>query len=102
MRMYIYIYICIYSHTHTHGEVAKDHPIGFNCQLVSINLSRVVYLSESVVEPSACQVFGLAWWPFPSAGTSLSVRSDILTAYRPALLTEESVWVPLPPALETS
>ena len=32
------------------------------------------------------------------AGTSLSVLSDILTAYRPALLAEESVWVPLPPA----
>ena len=32
------------------------------------------------------------------AGTSLSVPSDILTTYRPALLAEESVWVPLPPA----
>ena len=33
-----------------------------------------------------------------SAGTSLSVPSDILTTYRPALLAEESVWAPLPPA----
>ena len=32
------------------------------------------------------------------AGTSLSVLSDILTTSRPALLAEESEWVPLPPA----
>ena len=30
------------------------------------------------------------------AGTSLSVLSDILTTSRPALLAEESEWVPLP------
>ena len=30
------------------------------------------------------------------ACTSLSVLSDILTASRPALLAEESEWVPLP------
>ena len=30
------------------------------------------------------------------ASTSLGVPNDILTTYRPALLAEESVWMPLP------
>ena len=51
--------------------------------------------------PSARQVCGLAWLPFPQAGTSLSVLSDILTAHRPALLAEATAWVPLPPSLQS-
>ena len=83
------------THTHTHTHTCR-HPRRDVEGLVTASHCNAQLTCQDCCNHSCTAAITLTCWI--SAGTSLSVPSDILTTYRPALLAEESVWAPLPPA----